>query len=771
MGSRDKTHDYCSSFCCGYATRQAVLARQILPSSHSLIYMMDDRVFARSFSATYDPLRQACGIRLERCRLSVLREDPATRDLILQVVGEDGKVAEERFGMVVLSVGAAAAAESAALARCFGVEPDSFGFIRTHGLSPADTGRPGVFVAGAAAGPADIADSATQGSAAAARVCEFLGIMMDPRETEGGRQQQQPPAQARIGVMACDCAGEIGSVVDLADVLRYAGSLGSVVTTGVVPFGCLPEGIEQIQRAVKESSLTSVVIGACNRRTFGPLFEKSLGVEVQFVSLREECSAVHRSDPVGATRKARELVRIGVEQARQAAHTRLTTASSDQQAGVTPVRAALVVGGGLAGITAALHLVDAGIPVHLVEREKDLGGNALRLDRSPEGEDIPGAVEALAARLSTHPLATIHASCEVVRREGHVGEFTATIRSRAASRKAPARETRLSVGALVVATGADEHRGKVHGLGSDRRVLTLLDMGQRLREQRDLAAGLRSVAFIGCVGPWDEPGSGASWRCSRGCCETMMRQARAIKNANPACQVAVLVREVNTYALREELYTAARQAGVLFVRFDPAEPPRLDRQGAGLSVVDTALGEPIVLEPDLVVLAAAVLPRAEAARTGSQLDIPVAADGFFREWEPKTRPFASIEPGVFLCGLAAGPKPMREVIAQSLAAGQQALALLSQDRLVPGGTVAAVEAARCAACLTCVRVCPYGVPRVGDTLSADGRTRRRSFIDALRCQGCGACASECPGKAITLSRHGEEQLVGGGLLGRWQVVS
>jgi heterodisulfide reductase subunit A len=762
VGSRDKVHDYCSSFCCGYATRQAVLARQLLPSSEARIFMMDDRVFARSFSATYDPLRRSHGIRLDRCRLSVLREDPSTRDLLLQVTGEDGKVSEERFGMVVLSVGADPADGSAATARMFGVTPAGFGFIRTPGLTPVDTESPGVFAAGSALGPVDIADSVMQASAAAARACELLGVKAPATAPEPAAAPSRAPAAKvrRIGVFACDCAGEIGSVVDLGDALAYAGSLPGVTVAEAVPYGCLPGGLGQIGSAIRDKSLDSVVIGACKRRTYTALFEKELGVEVQFASLREECSWVHRSDPAGATRKARELLRVAVEQARR------VPASALPAPAIAPARAALVVGGGLAGMTAALHIADTGIPVHLVERESRLGGNAMRLDRSPEGADVPKAVADLERRLRHHKAVTIHAEAEIVRREGHVGQFQVTVRP---ARPRVSAETRLEVGAIVAATGADEYRGPVHGLGADPRVITLLELGERIRADRALPSRLREVAFIGCVGPWDDPAQAASWRCSRGCCETMMRQARAIKEANPGCRVAVLVREVNTYALREELYTEARRLGVLFVRVDLARPPRLVGRGAGLEVFDTSLGDTLALEPEMVVLAAAVMPRADAVQAARALDIPLAVDGFAKEWEPKTRPFATIEPGVFLCGLAHGPKPMREVVSQALAAGRQAAELLSRESIAPEGTVATVEAARCAACLTCVRVCPYSVPRVGDTVSTDGRTRRRSFIDPYRCQGCGSCVTECPGTAITLNRG--EELVKAGLLGRWLPAS
>jgi heterodisulfide reductase subunit A-like polyferredoxin len=360
-------------------------------------------------------------------------------------------------------------------------------------------------------------------------------------------------------------------------------------------------------------------------------------------------------------------------------------------------------------------------------------------------------------------LLALHLSCQVARRRGHAGRFAVTLLP--ARGRGPSGKQLLEVGAVVLATGAEEFRGPVYGLGSDPRVLTLLDLGARLRQEPQLASHLGSAAFIGCVGPWDQLGSAQAWRCSRGCCETMLRKAAFLKQANPAAEVVVLMREVNAYGFREELYTAARRAGVLFVRWQPGEPPSL-RESAGaleLAVKDSSLQETLSLRPDLVVLAAAVVPRADAAATAARLDVPLGADGFVREWEAKTRGFASLEPGVFLCGLAHGPKPLPEVIPQALAAAQQALVLLSQPALEPGGTVAEVDAGRCAACLTCLRVCPYGVPRLEDP--EPGRRRRRSVIDPFRCQGCGTCAGECPADAIQLRRHGGHRLLG--LPGPW----
>jgi len=434
-----------------------------------------------------------------------------------------------------------------------------------------------------------------------------------------------------------------------------------------------------------------------------------------------------------------------------------------------PEPAALVVGGGLAGLTAAAWLADAGIDVHLVEREAVLGGNAARLGKTPEGRSVPELLEDLVSRVGGHPRIALHLSSEVVRLAGFRGELSAVVCPVGGA----SAERVLRVGATVVATGGAEYRGRAHGLGGleggSSRVLTLLELGQLLRDEPEILSEAQSVAFVGCVGPWDEPNSGVSWRCSRACCETMVRQARSLKESHPGRMVSVLVREVNTYGFREEEYTAARKAGVLFIRFDPAHPPRLelDEGRARLVVTDLALGESLAVPADLTVLAAAMLPRPDAARTAAALGIALGEDGFLREWEPKTRGLASLEPGVFVCGLAHGPKPVREVLTQALAAAHGALAHIATDRTVRPEEVASIDVKRCASCLTCVRVCPYGVPRVGGDGFPQGWPRSRPHIDEVRCQGCGTCVAECPARAIALESCGDEQLVASGAVGGW----
>ena len=610
VGSRDEKHDYCSAFCCGYATRQAVLARQLLPETGAAIYLMDDRVYARSFSATYEPLRQQYGIAYSRNRPSVIREDPQTHDLFLQITDETGKVREERYDMLVLSVGAEAARGAPRLASILGVSADANGFLRSGSLAPVDSGRPGIYVAGAAAEPADIADSVLQGSAAAARVRAFLGYPSFPQD-QPDVDLRLDSSVRRIGVLACDCAGEIGGVVDLAALMDYARSLPDVMLTERIPYGCLPDGLNRLVTLIAAYGLTDVVVGACARRTYGPLFDRVLPARVHFVSLREECAYVHGDDPAGATRLAKELLRVAVD--------RLRAAKNVAPPVVEPVRSALVVGGGLAGMTAALHLADGGVPVHLVERAPDLGGNALRLGTASDGADVAAHARALVQRVHAHSRITVYPDTQVLSLGGRQGQWMATLRQgNGQAREAP---FRVSAGATIVATGGQEYRGPVYGLDSaaedsDARVVTLLDLRKRFAQQPELRQNLNQVVFIGCVGPWDEAHSDKTWRCSRTCCQGMLKEATIIKTANPSCQVIVLSREINAYGLREAQYTEARKAGVLFVRFDAPHKPVVEQMPEGLRVLveDSSLHETLELHPDLVALAAAILPRAMRPR-------------------------------------------------------------------------------------------------------------------------------------------------------------
>ena len=755
VGSRDEEHDYCSAFCCGYATRQAVLSRRILPDAEARIYMMDDRVFARGFSRSYDPLRAQHGVTLERVRLSVITEDPETRELILQVSDESGKARDERYGMVVLSVGAEAAAEATALAETLGIESDGFGFVQTELLDPVSTSREGIYAAGTSVVPADVADSISTAGAAAARVCEFLGI-----EVAGAPvSEREPPGtepasageSARIGVFACNCAGDVGNVVDLAKVTGDANALPDVVVAQELPFGCLPEGVSAIRASAAENGLTGIVIAGCSARTFAPFFSDELNAEVEVVSIKDECAVVHRGDCSGATRKAAELIRIGVERLRA------LRSWTHENLGRPPEKA-LVVGGGLSGLTAALHLADSGIDVHLVERESHLGGHALLIGNQAEGYDVAGETADLVERVTANSKITLHLQSTVASHTAFGGVLTAFIRPNGQDLQ----ERRFQFGATVIAVGGAEHRGSAYGLGNSPCVVTLLDL-----HSVDVEGSNDPVVFIGCVGPWDEPGNSTAWHCSRGCCETMLRKARLLKEASPGRQVTVLVREVNTYGFREQQYTGARRAGVLFVRFSPEEPPRVDlsKKGARILVKDQSIGEELSLDAGLLVLAAATLPRHDGERTAAALGAGLDEDGFFNSWEAKTRSVGSLEPGVFVCGLAAGPKPAPEVVAQGLAASQAALIHLLEDRLVRQDESASIEQKKCATCLTCVRVCPYQIPQYGALTSPPDWPSNKPYIDPYRCQGCGVCACECPAQAISIARNDRERAAG--ILGRW----
>jgi heterodisulfide reductase subunit A-like polyferredoxin len=744
VGSRDPAigRDYCSYVCCMYASKQAIIAQEHAPGLSSTIFFMDIRAQGKGFDRYYQRAKSEHGVRYLRTMPSRVLEDPNTGDLLISYLDAAGQTVEERFDLVVLSVGLAPHPDGVAAAGRLGVETDRFGFAAREELNPLATSRPGVYACGGFQAPRDIPDTVMQASGAAAQAGELLA----PGRGSRAAAVEQPPErevageEPRIGVFVCHCGVNIGSVVDVAAVVDYARSLPGVALAQEFLFTCSTDSQERMAEAIAEHRLNRVVVASCSPRTHEPLFQATLqkaGLNpylFEMANIRDQCSWVHQADHAAATGKAKDLVRM-----------------SSARAGVlqplvrfpTPVnQAAVVVGGGLAGLTAALSLAEQGFLTHLVEQEAELGGLARRLHRTLEGFDLQAHLAGLVDRATHHGLIKVHTSSRVAETSGHVGAFTSRLVS-------GDQATSVDHGALIVAVGASEHRPDLHGCGSDPRVLTQLDLHERLYGDGDPLEGVARVVMQQCVGSRDEEHP----YCSRICCSQAVANALRIKELKPGVEVTVLYRDIRTFSLKELWYRSAREAGVRFVRFDPQAPPRVERAGERLAVRvrDDLLGEELELEADLLVLSAAVRPASGAARLAGDLKLSLDNDGFFMEAHLKLRPVDFVNAGFFMAGAAHGPKFAEEVTAQAKAAAGRAATVLAQSEMLVGGEVAVVDAERCVACLTCVRTCPYGVPR----LTGEGVVH----IDPAACQGCGNCASACPRKLIQVQHHTDAQIM------------
>jgi len=763
VGSRDQKYPYCSSICCMYATKEAMIAKERIPGVHCQIFIMDERAFNKEFNAYYEEAQHKYQVEYTRCRISAVKEDPLTHDLILRYPDEEGRMREDRFDLVVLSLGSRPPGGARDLARVLGIDLNPYGFCETDKFNPLETSRPGIYVCGTFQSPKEIAETIIDAAGAAGDVMrllrEHLGEHPSSREypflwrPDGFVPERdvrgEPP---RVGVFLCRCTPTLDGVIDVEDVAAWARTQPDVAHVQVVDYGCFDAGQDAIRAAIREHNLNRVVVGACSHRTHEPLFQKvtrQAGLNpylMEMVNLREHCAWVHVDDPEGATRKAKAMLATALA--------RVRLVEPVYKEAVVPEPRALVIGGGVSGMTAALTIADAGYEVVLVEREPELGGNLRYVYYVAEGEDPQRLLRDLVNRVVGHERIRVLTRTEVVSHTGRVGEYRSVLRT--TTRTGETVETEVRHGVTIVATGGREWRGSVYMYGRDPRVVTSMELEQMIVHRPERIADLDTVVFIQCVWPEGEVGY-----CSRICCTNTMKNAIRIKMLNPDCRVVVLYRDIVTYGFREAVYTEARRRGVIFMRYDDEHMPTIRSVGPQLELVawDPSLRREVALYPDLVSLSMAVLPSEGTERLARILDVPLSREGFFMEAHLKMRPMDFVGEGIFVCGMAHYPKFIEECIANAQATAGRALTVLTKDKFYIGGVVARVDQSKCVGCLTCVRACPFGIPKVRYTDIGVGGIRGAAYIEPALCQGCGTCTAECPAKAIQLVAYKDEQVL------------
>ncbi len=735
VGSRDISCDrgYCSSVCCMYTTKEAVIAKEHDPNVEPTIFYMDVRSFGKGFERYIDRAEQEHGVRYVRSMISTVREAPKTGNLRLAYAASDGKNVEEEFDMVVLSVGLNPPEGTRELAERLGVELNEYGFAEPPPLQPAQTTRPGIFVAGAFGEPKDIPETVIEASCAAAQASALLadarGTLTEERVWPEERDVSEELPQ--LGVFICHCGINIGSVVDVPKVVEHAANLPGVAFAEHNLYTCSQDTQQRIREHIEEHGLNRVVVASCTPRTHEPLFQETIrgaGLNphlFQMANIREQDSWVHRGDHEVATEKAKELVSMAI--ARASKQRPIESGSFDVN------HHALVIGGGLAGMTAALSIAEQGFGVTLVERETELGGNLRHIHTSLPGSDN-GDPQALLQRtleaMSANPRISVLTGAEIVDMGGYLGQYHTTIKS------ADGQQEDIQHGVIIVATGAQETEPKEYLYGQDGRIVT-----QRELEEQFVAGklpDLKSVVMVQCVGSRDEEHP----YCSRICCTEAIKNALVIKERSPETDVYILYRDIRTFGFKERYYREARRQGVVFLEYDKEQKPEIKAEGERLSVdvVVQPEGEQFTLDADLVVLSAGIEPNADNETLAQLVKVPLSEDAFFLEAHVKLRPLDFAADGVYLCGLAHSPRFLEETIAQAQGAAVRAVSLISQDELEATPIIATVNPRLCSACGLCVEICPYSA-RV-----LEPGAPYAEVIEVL-CQGCGACITACPNKA------------------------
>ncbi len=736
VGSRDEKvgRPWCSSVCCMYTAKQASLALQLDPQAEVTVFFMDLRTFGKEFDRYFAQVQARERLHLRRCMLSTVKEAP-DGDLTLFYTDEEGRHRAEAFDLLVLAVGFGPPEGAADLARALGMDLDAWGFPVRAPFAPLVAGRPGVFLSGAFREPKDIPETVVEAAAAAGMAASLLGTPLglpEPGEVEPRPWDEGP---TRIGLFLCECP-DLRDSLSLDHLAEAARGLRDVAWVERVPALCQGGAWDHLVQAVGQQNLNRVVVGGCSPREvadgLADLARRTrLALScLEAVNLREQVAWLYPGDGEGALAHAVDLLRMAVGRLRRVPDLRRTTQPTATRGSLEPPTAAtLVLGGGLAGMTAALALAGWGIPVHLVERGPALGGLLRRIRRTPEGREVQPFLEDLVQKVQEASGITLHRGTQLVRTEGEPGRYRSLLRG------PEGEETWVEHGAVIVATGGREGETARYLRGQHPRVLTQLELEERLATGTLEQPGW--VVMVQCAGQRGEERA----YCSRLCCTEAVKNALALKERFPETQVAVFYQEMRTYGFHELLYRRARERGILFVRYERGEPPQVREAGDGrLEVVarDPVLGEVLRLEADWVVLSTGAAPGDHAALARA-LGVSLDGDGFFREVHPKMRPVDLERPGMYVCGLAQGPRLMDEVTVQAWGAAARAAAFLRRRPKVPSTRVV-VNERLCSGCELCVRACPYDARRV------DVETRRAYVVQSL-CQGCGVCAAVCPNKA------------------------
>ena len=745
VGSRDINrcgNGYCSSVCCMYAIKEAMIAKEHIHGElDCAIFNMDMRTFGKDYEKYFLRARDNEGVRFVKARVHSITEVPETGDLILQYADVAGQMKEEIFNMVVLSVGLTIPDSSVDLAKRLGIELNKYNFVNTGPFAPVSTSRPGIYTCGVFQGPKDIPGSVTEASAAACLagtdVAEARGkdieLVEIPEEIDIAKEEP------RIGVFVCNCGINIGGIVDVPSVQDYAKTLPHVAFTDQNLFTCSQDTQDKIKEMIIEHKLNRVVVASCSPKTHEAMFMDTLeacGLNkylFEMANIRNQNSWVHSNDPAAATEKAKQLVRMAVA--------RVTTLKPLHEKKIPVNQRALIIGGGVAGMNAALSIADQGFEVFLLEKEPVLGGMARHLTSTIEGADVGEYLEELIQKVTSHSKIQVLTQSLVVNFSGFQGNFTTEILVGPGMY-----ERKINHGVVILATGAVEYRPKEFLYGQDQRVVTQVELSKRLKEKG--AQDLNQVVMIQCVGSRNQENP----NCSKVCCQSAVKNALHIKELQPDAQIFILYRDIRTYGFLEDYYTEARKKGILFFRYESEDPPVVESSDAGVMVTfkDSILDRSLRVSADLLALSAGMVAE-DTEELASIIKLARNPEGYFMEAHVKLRPVDMATEGIFVCGTAHSPKFLSESIAQALAAASRAATYLAKDHLTLSAVTARVNAELCASCLICVRSCPYGVPAINE----DGV----SEIDDALCHGCGVCAAECPAKAIELNWYEDNQLL------------
>ncbi|MEJ2659616.1 MAG: FAD-dependent oxidoreductase [Desulfobacteraceae bacterium] len=749
VGSRDRqvNSDFCSSACCMYSIKQSVLAKKSNGGQlDATIFYMDMRTYGKNFQSYRDRAEKEHGVRFHRCRIHSVIPQGQNGDLRLSYWDTQGSMTEEIFDLVVLAVGQRPPASTQSLADITKIELNQWGFLKPQGYSLTKSAREGIFASGSFTGLRDISESVIAANSAALEASNFLASMKAATtevEEPGVVRASLALGPPKVYVAICTCGDALQAAVNLDDVAAQVADLNAVEQVGIFRNLYMEQGWRELNEALVKSKCNRVLVCPCVSSLFaGKLrkFVNSIGYDrdlVEFVDLQPRFLLRNEREQQRSLQDI--LARIAMALGKLRSTTARTIPSTHIEA------QGLVIGGGIAGMTAALAIADHGFPVHLVEKSAQLGGNLRQRYRTLNGGSPQKLLADTISKVEGHRNIHIHTNARIVQSEGQIGHFTTTIE------KSKGASDTIAHGVTILATGGKEAQTDSYCYGKSSRIVTQGQLERQINAGTLIPENLSSVAMIQCV----DSREGNRPYCSRICCASALKNALFIKEKNPDISIFIFYRDFMSYGFMESYYTRARQAGIVFIPYQTEEKPSVVVEN-GMPVI-TAL-EPILqrklqMQADLLVLSTGVIPE-DSQELMEILGVKYDENGFCQEQESKWRPVDLSKKGVFACGLAHSPRNITESIAMAESAALRGLRFLFKTQLSTGtSTLASTDQRLCSGCKTCLNLCAFNAISFNEG-------SKTSSIDEMLCQGCGVCASACPAGAINLGNYSSDQMLG-----------
>ncbi|MFX0033205.1 MAG: FAD-dependent oxidoreductase [Candidatus Hermodarchaeota archaeon] len=766
-GSRDLHENvpYCSSVCCMYISKEAIITKEHSEKAKCFVFRHDIRAYGKNFYEFTQRAQNEYGVEYFQTKISRIEEDPDTNDLIIHYEDlQTGEFKDFRSNLVVLATPLVPSSGTVELSKNVGIELDKYNFFKERSyFNKSLSSKEGVFLCGFCQGPMDIPETVADASGVASQIALLLNSVKFKAIKEKIREKAELEVkisdEPRIGVLICHCGINIGKYIDVSGVVEYVKTLPYVAHCEANLYSCSSDSQARIKEVIEEENLNRFIVASCTPRTHEALFQETCqeaGLNkylFEMVNIRDQCSWVHMNEYEFATEKAKDLIRMAVAKAR------LLKPLKEALLDITPT--ALIIGGGVSGMTAALNISNQGFKVFLVEKEKKLGGILNNLNiLYPVHEDASKFLENIISKVKSNKNIELFLTSKIESIKGYIGNYDVAIID------SKQKVHNCKIGTIIVATGAQEL--KPNGIfqydEKNKNVITQLELEEKLKSKNvSWLDKIERITVILCVNSRQKEGI---TYCSNVCCGVGIKNLSLLKELKPEIEIVVLYRDLQMAKKEFEDYYRERRKNAIFLRYDLERLPKIKKvnnkeEKYKISLFDTNLQEDIEFDTDLIILSTPMIPDSNLKELAKMLKVPLDKNGFFLEAHVKLRPLDFATDGIFLSGCAQWPKNVQDAIAQANGAAGRASRFLSAKTITTSGLIAEVNTGRCIGCGKCESVCPYNAIELKEVLMEFEEISikvAKSFINTALCKGCGTCAATCPNGAISVKHYDFDQI-------------